>query len=377
MRADLVGFSLAVVPNKACYVPLAHRGGAGDLFGGSELLPGQMPLPEALALMKPLLEDAAAVKIGHNIKFDCLVMARHGIRVAPIDDTMLLSYALDGGRWTHGLDELAERHLGHACIPFDKVMEHAPGRKADKNFAMVPIAKAAEYAGEDADMTLRLWQVLKPRLAAERVTTVYETLERPLVPVIADMERAGIRVDRAILSRLSSTFAQGITRLEEEVYGLVGHKFNLGSPRQLGEILFERLQLPGGKTHEERPVGDARRPARRPQPERGPAGRCATAHQHDARVAPAREAALDLTGRAAGLHAPGDRAHPHLLLARRDDDRAGSPPPSPTCRTSRSAPRRAARSARRSSPRPAASWSRPTTARSSSACSPTSPTFRS
>ena len=376
MRADLVGFSLAVVPNKACYVPLAHRGGAGDLFGGSELLPGQMPLPESLALMKPLLEDAAAVKIGHNIKFDCLVMARHGIRVAPIDDTMLLSYALDGGRWTHGLDELAERHLGHACIPFDKVMEHAPGRKADKNFAMVPIAKAAEYAGEDADMALRLWQVLKPRLAAERVTTVYETLERPLVPVIADMERAGIRVDRAILS-LSSTIRAGHHAARGG--GLRPRRPQvqpgLAAPARRDSV--RAAAAAGRQTHEERPVGDARWAPRRPQPERGPAGRCATAHQHDARMAPAREAALDLHGRAAGLRASGDRAHPHLLLARRDDRDAGSLPPSPTCRTSRSAPRRAARSAPRSSPRPAASSSPPTTARSSSACSPTSPTFRS
>jgi DNA polymerase-1 len=145
------------------------------------------------------------------------------------------------------MDDLAERHLGHTCIPFEKVLELAPGKKGDKSFAQVPIEKAAEYAAEDADVTLRLWHKLKPRLAAERLATVYETLERPLVPVIAGMEHAGILVDRSVLSRLSSTFAQSLARLEEEINGLVGHKFNLGSPKQLGELLFDRLQLPGGK----------------------------------------------------------------------------------------------------------------------------------
>jgi DNA polymerase-1 len=161
---------------------------------------------------------------------------------------MLISYVLDGGRWAHGMDTLAERHLGHTCIPFDKVLELAPGKKGEKNFAQVPIEKAAEYAAEDADVTLRLWHALKPRLAAERLTAAYETLERPLVPVIVDMEHAGILVDKSVLSKLSSTFAQSLTRLEEEINGLVGHKFNLGSPKQLGELLFDRLRLPGTKS---------------------------------------------------------------------------------------------------------------------------------
>ena len=207
----------------------------------------QAPLRETLALIKPLLEDASLLKIGHNIKFDALVLMRHGIRLAPLDDTMLLSYVLDCGRGAHGMDDLSLRHLGHTCIPFEKVLELAPGKKAEKSFAQVPIDKAAEYAAEDADVTLRLWHLLKPRLIAERLSTVYETLERPLVPVIAGMENAGIHVDRNVLSRLSSTFAQTLTRLEEEINGLVGHKFNLGSPKQLGELLFDRLQLPGGK----------------------------------------------------------------------------------------------------------------------------------
>ncbi len=247
-RADLVGFSLSVAPGRACYVPLAHRDGANDLFGGGGLAAGQLPLRDAVALLKPLLESPGVLKIGQNMKYDMTVMARYGIAMAPIDDTMLLSYALDGGRGDHGMDDLSERHLAHTCIPFSSVIGHAPGaKKSDKTFAEVPIPQASEYAAEDADVTLRLWMKLKPRLAAERMTTVYETLERPLVAVIAAMERAGITVDRAILSRLSSTFAQRASQLEEEVYQLAGHKFNLASPKQLGEFLFDNLKLPGGK----------------------------------------------------------------------------------------------------------------------------------
>jgi DNA polymerase I len=247
-RADLVGFSLAVTPGCACYVPLGHSDGASDLFGGGGAAPGQMPLRGAIALIKPLLEDDSVLKIGQNMKYDMLVMARYGVQIAPIDDTMLLSYVLDGGRGGHGMDDLSERHLAHTCIPFSSVIESAPGaKKSEKTFAGVPIAKATEYAAEDADITLRLWTKLKPRLPAERLTNVYETLERPLVPVIVAMEQAGIKVDRAILSRLSSTFSQRAARLEEEVYQLAGHKFNLASPKQLGEFLFDTLKLPGGK----------------------------------------------------------------------------------------------------------------------------------
>ncbi len=246
MQAELVGFSLAVQPGKAAYVPLAHRRAATELDFGGETLP-QVPLREALDLLKPLLEDPSILKIGQNLKFDFNVLAQHGIRIAAFDDTMLMSYALDVGKGSHGMDDLAMRHLGHACISFDQVMAHAPGKKSERTFAQLPLDKATEYAAEDADVTLRLWMLLKARLASERLVTVYETLERPLLPVIADMERAGIKVDAAILARLSSTFAQGVARLEEEVNRLVGHKFNLGSPRQLGELLFDRLQLPGGK----------------------------------------------------------------------------------------------------------------------------------
>jgi DNA polymerase I len=253
MQAGLVGFSLAVSPGKACYVPIGHVGSDGakaDLFaeGSADILPGQFPLRDALDLLKPLLEDPSVLKIGQNIKYDALVLAGNGISLAPIDDTMLISYTLDGGRGGHGMDDLALRHLGHSCIPFSQVIAHAPGaKKSDKTFAGVPIELAAEYAAEDADVTLRLWETLKPRLAAERMATVYERLERPLMPVIVDMERAGIKVDRAILARLSSTFAQRAASLEEDVYKLSGHKFNLASPKQLGEFLFDNLKLPGGK----------------------------------------------------------------------------------------------------------------------------------
>jgi DNA polymerase-1 len=248
MQADLVGFSIATAPAKACYVPVGHTSESGglDLDGGAEL--EQMKLSEALALLKPLLENPSVLKIGQNLKYDMLVLKQHGIDLHPIDDTMLMSYALDGGRGGHGMDVLSERHLGHTCIPFKQVIARAPGKKiADKTFAGVPIDKAAEYAAEDADVTLRLWMVLKPRLVAERMVTVYETLERQLMPVIVGMERSGIYVERSVLARLSATFAQRAAQLEDEVYELAGEKFNLGSPKQLGELLFDRLQLPGGK----------------------------------------------------------------------------------------------------------------------------------
>jgi DNA polymerase-1 len=247
MQAELVGFSVAIAPGRACYVPLGHRVASGTFdFDGRP--PVQIPVREALQALKPLLEDASVLKIGQNLKYDTIVLAQHGIRVAPLDDTMLVSYVLDAGRGAHGLDSLAERHLGHACMGFTQVLEFAPGaRKSDKTFAQVPLDKATEYAGEDADVTLRVWTALKPRLAAERMVAVYETLERPMVAVLADMERAGIKVDKAILARLTSTFAQRITRLEQEIYELAGHKFNLGSAKQLGEFLFDNLKLPGGR----------------------------------------------------------------------------------------------------------------------------------
>ena len=250
MQAELVGFSMSVMPGKACYVPLGHVKGDGglDFDGDKSNALDQIPLRDALALMRPLLEDPSVLKIGQNLKYDALVLAQHDVALNAIDDTMLLSYVLDAGRASHGMDALAERHLGHKCISFKEVIAHAAGRKrADKSFAGVPIAQATQYAAEDADVTLRLWLMLKPRLAAEQMGNVYETLERPLVPVLVNMERAGIKVDRQILARLSGTFAQAIAALEAQVFELGGEKFNLGSPKQLGELLFDKLKLPGGK----------------------------------------------------------------------------------------------------------------------------------
>jgi len=248
MQADLIGMSMAIAPGEACYIPVGHRVGGEGLDFGDQDTPDQIAIRDVLDVMTPLLENPAVLKIGQNLKYDILVLRRYGIRLKAFDDTLLLSYALDGGRRGHGMDDLALSHLQHTCITFKDVIAHAPGKKAsEKSFAQVPIDKATAYAAEDADVTLRLWMILKPRLAAEKLATVYETLERPLVDVIVDMEHAGISVDRNVLSRLSGTFAQRAAALEDEVHELVGRKFNLGSPKQLGEILFDDLKLPGGK----------------------------------------------------------------------------------------------------------------------------------
>jgi len=240
--ADLVGFSLALAPGKAVYVPLQHRGDS-DLFGGG-LVPGQIPVTDALDAIRPLLEDPSVLKIGQNLKYDWIVLKRHGIEVRPFDDTMLISYVLDAGKGSHGMDELSRRHLGHSPISFTDVA--GTGRNK-VSFDKVDIAKATAYAAEDADVTLRLWQLLKPRLASEHRTTVYETLERPMVDVVARMEMRGILVDRQILSRLSGDFAQTLARLEDEIHEMAGEKFALGSPKQIGDILFGKMGLPGAK----------------------------------------------------------------------------------------------------------------------------------
>ena len=245
MSCDLVGVSLALEPDRACYIPLGHLApGAQDLFGGAGLAPGQIPLAEAIERLKPLLEDAATLKIAHNMKYDLQVLSRHGVNVAPLEDTMLISYALDTGRNNHGLDELALKHLGHKNITFGEVA--GTGRNFI-GFARVALDKATEYAAEDADVCLRLWRVLKPRLVAERMTNVYETLERPMVATLAAMERRGVAIDRTILSRLSGEFAQAMARLEGEIHAAAGERFNLGSPKQLGDILFGKMGLPGAK----------------------------------------------------------------------------------------------------------------------------------
>ncbi|BAQ48399.1 DNA polymerase I [Methylobacterium aquaticum] len=241
-KADLVGVSLATAPGRACYIPLSHRGGE-DLFGGG-LLPGQLSWEAVQARLKPLLENPSVLKIGQNVKYDWLVLARHGIEVRPFDDTMLISYVLDAGKGSHGMDELARRHLGHQPITFADVA--GTGRQK-VTFDKVALDKATAYAAEDADVTLRLWRLMKPRLAAERRATVYETLERPLVPVLARMEREGIKVDRQMLSRLSGDFAQSLARLEDEIQEMAGEKFSVSSPKQIGDILFGKMGLPGAK----------------------------------------------------------------------------------------------------------------------------------
>jgi DNA polymerase-1 len=241
--ADLVGISLALEPGHACYIPVGHGNGGGDLLSGEDR-PPQIPLQQALAALKPLLEDPAVLKIGQNIKYDLCVFARRGIDVAPIDDTMLISYVLEGGAHGHGMDELSELHLGHTPIPFSAV---AGTGKAQITFDKVPLDKALAYAAEDADVTLRLHHVLKPRLMAEHLLTVYETIERPLIPVIAQMECAGVKIDARELQRLSADFATRMVELEREIRELAGVDFNVGSPKQLGEVLFDQLKLPGGR----------------------------------------------------------------------------------------------------------------------------------
>jgi len=245
LQADLIGLSLAIAPGHACYVPIGHRIGPDDLFGGGGFVPDQIGEEDAIALLKPLMEAPGVLKIGHDVKFGMQVFAHCGVTVAPVDDTMLISYALDGGlAGVHGMDELAEKCLGHKPIALNEVT--GSGRNF-VGFARVAVDKATEYAAENADVIMRLWRALKPRLAAEHVATVYETLERPLVPVLARMERRGVAIDRDMLSRLAGDFSQTMARLEDEIANMVGAPFNPGSPKQLGDILFGKMGLPGGK----------------------------------------------------------------------------------------------------------------------------------
>ncbi|AXX99304.1 DNA polymerase I [Profundibacter amoris] len=245
MRVDLVGISLSVEAGEACYIPLRHKESAGDdLFASDALAEGQMNFDVALTMLKPMLQDESILKIGQNMKYDAKIFARVGVDVAPIDDTMLLSYALHAGLHNHGMDALSERYLDHSPIPIKPLL--GAGKSAI-TFDKVKVADAVPYAAEDADITLRLWQMFKPRLHVEQVTTVYETMERPLVPVLAQMEMNGIKVDRDVLSRMSNNFAQKMAALEAEIHELAGRSFNVGSPKQLGEILFDEMGLEGGK----------------------------------------------------------------------------------------------------------------------------------
>jgi len=239
--ADLVGISLCIEPGKACYIPVGHGANLGDLLAER---PDQLPKAEVIKALKPLFEDAGVLKIGQNLKYDMSILSRAGIELSPIDDTMLLSYALDAGLHSHGMDELSGIHLDIRPIPFKEV---AGTGKNQITFDQVPLDKATEYASEDADLTMRLYKLLKPRIAAEHVATVYETLERPLASVLSKMEREGIRVDVPALQKLSNEFAIGIERLDKEIQELAGRPFNVASPKQLGEILFDEQELPGGK----------------------------------------------------------------------------------------------------------------------------------
>jgi len=242
VQSELVGLALAVRPGQACYVPLAHGTGGGlDFASGG---PSQIPRDLALRKLKPVLRDEAVLKIGHDVKHDAHVFLRYGIRIAPFDDVMLLSYVIEEGVRAHNLAELAEDHLSHKLQADADVLGKG---KAQLSFDRLPIADATAYAAERADATLRLHSMLKPRLAADGLTAVYETLERPLVSVLADMEEEGILVDRDVLARLSQRFAQKMAELEEGIYKLAGEKFNLGSPKQLGDILFGKFSMPGGR----------------------------------------------------------------------------------------------------------------------------------
>jgi DNA polymerase I len=272
-RANLVGVSLALGANDAIYIPLAHRGAdprAGELFASEIPLPPsgppapspadgaaaanaagkapavqgeQIPLATALSILKPLLEDPAVLKVGLNVKWDIRLFAKYGVALAPYDDPLLISYALYGGLDPHDKTFLVEKHLGHGLMPLSDLVGRG---KSQVSFDQAPIDRASLYACEQSDAALRLWRKLKPELSRERLITVYETLERPLPPVLAGMERDGIKIDPQMLSRLSGDFAQRMLQYEQEAYGLAGREFNIGSPKQLGEILFDEMKLAGG-----------------------------------------------------------------------------------------------------------------------------------
>lgn len=239
VTAKLIGFSLAVAPGEACYVPLGH--GGTDMFAEK---PDQIPLDAALARLKVLLEDESVLKVGQNLKYDMSVLRKHDVAIRPFDDTMVMSFALDAGRQGHGMDELSALYLGHQPISYKSLTGTG---KSQIGFAEVPLSEATRYAAEDADVTLRLWHHLKLRLSPEKVTRVYELVDRPLVPVLSGMECAGIKVDKAVLARLSAEFAEAGAALEKEIHALAGQPFTIASPAQLGAILFDKMGLKGGK----------------------------------------------------------------------------------------------------------------------------------
>jgi len=252
MKAELVGISLSVNQGKACYIPVAHKKiqkpssldavEKNDAHQNQDLK--QLSRPLVLDMLRPLLEDDSLIKIGQNIKYDSLILLRYGVVLGPVDDTMVCSFVLEGGSGKHGLDELAERHLNVKTIKYKSVV--GSGQK-QVTFDYVPLEQACNYAAEDADLTLRLYRILKPRLLDEKMLTVYETIERPLIPILVQMEKTGIRVDQGLLTKLSIELGERLSALEDEIKALAGEDFNINSPRQLGQILFEKLGLPGAK----------------------------------------------------------------------------------------------------------------------------------
>ncbi|MBL8651585.1 MAG: DNA polymerase I [Sphingopyxis sp.] len=239
VTGDLVGVSLSIGPGKACYIPLGH--GGTDMFAEK---PDQIPFAAVIDRLRTLLADEAVLKVGHNLKYDIGVLAQHGLTIAPYDDTLVMSFALDAGKHQHGMDELARIHLDHACLSFKDVCGTG---KSQISFAEVQLPRATEYAAEDAEVTWRLWKLLKLRLPLEGGTRVYEMVDRPLAAIVETMERAGITVDRDYLARLSGEFATEMLRIEGEIHSLAGQPFAIGSPKQLGEILFDKLGLKGGR----------------------------------------------------------------------------------------------------------------------------------
>ena len=234
MRARLIGLSIATAGGRACYVPLGH-----------EVLGEQVGVAEAIEILAPMLTDPSVLKIFQNAKFDMMVLSRAGFPMpAPVDDTMLISYAQEAGLHGHGLDELSRLHLGHTPISYDEVTGTGRNRIS---FAQVQIDRATAYAAEDADVALRLWDALKPRLRVNGSLALYEQVERRLIPILLEMERAGVKVDEDDLRRMSVDFAARMAVMEQDCHRLAGHPFNVGSPKQLGEVLFDEQKLPGGK----------------------------------------------------------------------------------------------------------------------------------
>ena len=345
MQAGLCGVSLAVAPGEACYIPCGHRHGDGlslDLSpagGGGDIV--QMAEADVLARLKPLLEDDCVLKVGQNLKYDALVFLQRGIRLDPIDDTMLMSYVLEGGLHGHGMDELVRLHLSHTPIAFSEVT----GKGKDKiTFDCVPVAEATKYSAEDADVTLRLPICSSPSWREAGKRGVYETLERPLVMVLADMERAGITIDPDLLRQLSNDFGKQQAALENEIHKLAGEEFNIGSPKQLGEILFDKMKLEGGRQDQDRRLVHRQRRA----------GRCGGARslnrQESAGLARAGQAARHLYRRLAWLYQSPKPAACIRPMPWRPPRPGGWPPPIPICRTFPCGPRKAVASARPSLP---------------------------